>query len=229
MIEPGVVLSQPVSRMVPSIGLPRRDSSTSMLSRLRKSIAVGRSIVSPSDITGNSSGNPPACQTPALDRLGEPAQVRVARRQLGPGVADPDHRPPVEHLVREPLRPHPRPVDEPVPVLLPEPVVESSADRVSEAVGRRPGCSASAGRPVFSGVGSPPPAARGRQVGVPRVGRSAGRSVESYGDLRGRSRRSPLATPAAGDAGGLALRVRRGALRRERPGTRPGAGNGGPR
>jgi hypothetical protein len=65
-MEPGVVLSQPVSRMVPSIGLPRRDSSTSMLSRLRKSIAVGRSIVSPSDITGNSSGNPPACHTPRL-------------------------------------------------------------------------------------------------------------------------------------------------------------------
>lgn len=66
MIEPGVVLSQPVNRTAPSIGLPRRDSSTSMLSRLRKSIAVGRSMVSPSDITGNSSGKPPACQTPRL-------------------------------------------------------------------------------------------------------------------------------------------------------------------
>ena len=56
----GVVLSQPISRTTPSIGLPRIDSSTSMLARLRNSIAVGRSCVSPSDITGNSSGKPPA-------------------------------------------------------------------------------------------------------------------------------------------------------------------------
>src|ERR1700736_3013667 len=49
----GVVLSQPHSRTTPSMGLPRIDSSTSMLTRLRKSIAVGRRFVSPSDITGN--------------------------------------------------------------------------------------------------------------------------------------------------------------------------------
>ena len=58
--QAGVVLSQPTSRTTPSIGLPRIDSSTSMLARLRNSIAVGRSCVSPSDITGNSSGKPPA-------------------------------------------------------------------------------------------------------------------------------------------------------------------------
>ena len=56
----GVVLSQPISSTTPSMGLPRIDSSTSMLARLRNSIAVGRSSVSPSDITGNSSGKPPA-------------------------------------------------------------------------------------------------------------------------------------------------------------------------
>ena len=56
----GVVLSQPISSTTPSIGLPRIVSSTSMLARLRYSIAVGRSSVSPSDITGNSSGKPPA-------------------------------------------------------------------------------------------------------------------------------------------------------------------------
>ena len=56
----GVVLSQPISSTTPSSGLPRIDSSTSMLARLRYSIAVGRSSVSPSDITGNSSGKPPA-------------------------------------------------------------------------------------------------------------------------------------------------------------------------
>ena len=60
----GVVLSQPISSTTPSMGLPRIDSSTSMLARLRKSIAVGRSNTSPSDITGNSSGKPPASHTP---------------------------------------------------------------------------------------------------------------------------------------------------------------------
>src|SRR5256885_10756349 len=62
----GVVLSQPISRTTPSIGLPRMDSSTSMLARLRNSMAVGRSWVSPNDMTGNSSGKPPASHTPRL-------------------------------------------------------------------------------------------------------------------------------------------------------------------
>ena len=62
----GVVLSQPTSSTVPSTGLARSDSSTSIEARLRYSIAVGRSSVSPSDITGNSSGKPPASSTPAL-------------------------------------------------------------------------------------------------------------------------------------------------------------------
>ncbi len=60
----GVVLSQPMSSTTPSMGLPRMDSSTSMDARLRYSMAVGRSSVSPSDITGNSSGKPPASYTP---------------------------------------------------------------------------------------------------------------------------------------------------------------------
>src|SRR6185503_10595612 len=60
----GVVLSQPTSKMTPSIGLPRIDSSTSIDARLRKSIAVGRRLDSPSDITGNSTGKPPASSTP---------------------------------------------------------------------------------------------------------------------------------------------------------------------
>ncbi len=66
IISAGVVLSQPISSTTPSIGLPRIDSSTSMLARLRNSMAVGRSMVSPSDITGNSSGKPPASHTPIL-------------------------------------------------------------------------------------------------------------------------------------------------------------------
>src|SRR4029077_23838 len=60
----GVVLSHPMSRTTPSIGFPRMDSSTSILARLRNSIAVGRSCDSPSDITGNSRGKPPASHTP---------------------------------------------------------------------------------------------------------------------------------------------------------------------
>ncbi len=66
IISDGVVLSQPISSTTPSIGLPRIDSSTSMLARLRNSIAVGRNCVSPRDITGNSSGKPPASYTPRL-------------------------------------------------------------------------------------------------------------------------------------------------------------------
>src|SRR5882672_3985464 len=54
----GVVLSQPINSTTPSTGLARIDSSTSMLARLRYNIAVGRTRVSPSDMTGNSSGNP---------------------------------------------------------------------------------------------------------------------------------------------------------------------------
>ena len=62
----GVVLSQPPSSTTPSSGFALIDSSTSMLIRLRNSIVVGRILYSPSDITGNSIGNPPACHTPRL-------------------------------------------------------------------------------------------------------------------------------------------------------------------
>ena len=62
----GVVLSQPISSTTPSMGLARMDSSTSIEARLRNSMAVGRTWVSPSDITGNSSGKPPASYTPRL-------------------------------------------------------------------------------------------------------------------------------------------------------------------
>src|ERR1700757_1584368 len=59
IIREGVVLSHPHRSTTPSIGLPRIDSSTSMEARLRKSIAVGRKLDSPNDITGNSTGKPP--------------------------------------------------------------------------------------------------------------------------------------------------------------------------
>ncbi len=64
MIVEGVVLSQPVSSTTPSRGLARMVSSTSMAARFRKSMVVGRMSASPSDITGNSSGKPPASYTP---------------------------------------------------------------------------------------------------------------------------------------------------------------------
>ena len=62
----GVVLSQPHRSTTPSSGLARSDSSTSIDMRLRQSIVVGFIIASPSDIVGNSSGSPPASQTPRL-------------------------------------------------------------------------------------------------------------------------------------------------------------------
>ena len=61
---PGVVLSQPDKRTTPSSGLARMSSSISIESMLRYNIVVGRMIASPSDIAGNSSGKPPASQTP---------------------------------------------------------------------------------------------------------------------------------------------------------------------
>ena len=64
MSRAGVVLSQPTRSTTPSSGLPRIDSSTSMAARFRNSMALGRSVSSPRDMAGNSSGTPPASQTP---------------------------------------------------------------------------------------------------------------------------------------------------------------------
>ena len=60
----GVVLSQPQSSTTASIGLARIDSSTSIEARFLRNIAVGRRFDSPSEVTGNSSGKPPASSTP---------------------------------------------------------------------------------------------------------------------------------------------------------------------
>ena len=57
----------------------------------------------------------------AAHMLGDGAEMRVARRQLGPGVADPDDRPAVEHARRHALVAHPAAVDEAVLVVLPVP------------------------------------------------------------------------------------------------------------
>src|SRR5579864_4354555 len=62
----GVVLSQPHSKTTPSTGFARIDSSTSILARFLYNMAVGFISVSPNDITGNSTGNPPASEIPRL-------------------------------------------------------------------------------------------------------------------------------------------------------------------
>ena len=66
MSRAGIVLSQPPSSTAPSTGLARSSSSAAMAARLRQSMAVGRTWVSPSDTTGRLSGTPPASQTPSL-------------------------------------------------------------------------------------------------------------------------------------------------------------------
>ena len=64
MTSEGVVLSQPHINTTPSIGFARMDSSTSILAKLRYNMAVGLIKVSPNDITGNSTGKPPASIIP---------------------------------------------------------------------------------------------------------------------------------------------------------------------
>ena len=114
---PGVVLSQPPSSTTASIGLPRMDSSTSMARRLRNSMAVGRIWVSPSDMAGNSSGNPPASQTPRFTNSAISRRCALHGVKFGPSVADADDGPAVEHIVGQALAFHPASVDEAVAIL----------------------------------------------------------------------------------------------------------------
>ena len=62
----GMVLSQPPSSTSPSIGLARNISSMAIAAMFRHSMAVGRTLVSPSETTGRFSGMPPASYTPCL-------------------------------------------------------------------------------------------------------------------------------------------------------------------
>ena len=84
MTRAGVVLSQPHKSTTPSTGFARIDSSTSMLTRLRNNIAVGRMLGSPVEVTGNSTGKPPFSQTPRLTRSA------ISRRCALQGVSS-DH------------------------------------------------------------------------------------------------------------------------------------------
>jgi hypothetical protein len=65
----------------------------------------------------------PACLEHArLDVLGDRAEMRIARRQLGVGIADADHRPAVELVLRDAAVLGPAAVDEAVDVLPAEPL-----------------------------------------------------------------------------------------------------------
>jgi len=60
----GVVLSQPESKTTPSMGRPLIISSTSIDIKFRQNMEVGDMKNSPSEMVGNSIGNPPAARIP---------------------------------------------------------------------------------------------------------------------------------------------------------------------
>ena len=62
----GRVLSQPPMSTTASSGWARNMASTSSAIRLRRNMLVGLRKISPREMTGNSSGSPPACHTPRL-------------------------------------------------------------------------------------------------------------------------------------------------------------------
>ena len=114
-------MSQPVISTTPSTGLPRIASSTSIEARFRNSIAVGRRLRFAGREHRELEREAAGLVDPALDPLGELAEVGVAGGELGEGVADPDHRPAVEQIGREPLVLHPAAMQETVPIRMPEP------------------------------------------------------------------------------------------------------------
>jgi len=86
---PGVVLSQPPSSTTASMGLPRMDSSTSMASKFRNSMAVGRIWVHPATWPEI----PRAGRRPPRRRASRARQHRASRncrREFRPGIANTD-------------------------------------------------------------------------------------------------------------------------------------------
>jgi hypothetical protein len=77
MSNAGIVLSQPPSSTTPSTGLARIISSIDIAARLRQSIAVGRTLVSPRLMTGRTWGTPPASQTPAATLRATSSRCRL--------------------------------------------------------------------------------------------------------------------------------------------------------
>ena len=119
----GVVLSQPISSTTPSIGLPR----IALLDVHAGEVAVehrGRPQQRLAERHHRELEREAAGLVDAdLHLLGERAEVRVARRQLAEGVADADHRPAVELVVRHALALDPAAVGEAVAVLAAEPLL----------------------------------------------------------------------------------------------------------
>ena len=121
IIIAGVVLSHDERSTTPSSGWARIISSTSIAIRLRNIIVVGDIVVSPSEMTGNSSGKPPACQTPRLTASATSCRWIVAVIQFAPRVADADDRPPVHVRARVPRAHQEGPRDRPPLAILAEP------------------------------------------------------------------------------------------------------------
>ena len=117
----GVVLSQPTSRMTPSIGLARIDSSTSMLDQIAKKHRrrAHRCFAQRNDRKFQRKAA--RFINAAFDGVGNGAKMRVARRQLRPGIADADDRPPIEEVIGKSLVLHPTAMDESALVRAPEP------------------------------------------------------------------------------------------------------------
>ncbi len=85
----GTVLSQPPISTTESIGCARIISSTSIAMRFRKTRLVGVRYGSPSEIVGNSSGNPPAARTPRETAATRSGVVRWQLLNPPPAVAIP--------------------------------------------------------------------------------------------------------------------------------------------
>ena len=134
MSKDGMVLSQPPSSTTPSIGLARSISSVAIAAMLRHSIAVGRSRVSPSDTTGNSSGMPPGLVHTVLHRRSHLGQMGVARGEVRGRIRDCDMRTAGERVAGHPAT-HPRPVDIGVAIIAGVPLGTPQPASCSEVVG----------------------------------------------------------------------------------------------
>ena len=113
----GVVLSQPTSSTTPSSGLARIDSSTSMRGEVAVEHRGGPQQRLAERHHRELERKAARFQHARLHVLGDGAEVRVAGRQLGVGVADADDRPAVELVVRDAAVLGPAAVDEAVDVL----------------------------------------------------------------------------------------------------------------
>ena len=70
-------------------------------------MAVGLINVSPNDITGNSTGKPPASIDSAFYRFGQFPEMCIAGREFTPGITNADNRLVIEFVVWYALVLHP--------------------------------------------------------------------------------------------------------------------------